>query len=281
MPRSGGVGAVILSLGVALLLFEASSMAMGRPATTSGESTGPRVDLASWGACATHNATCTFHPAVHDPAGLTYFIVAFVHGPGAAPGAVVDSLGDTFHNLSYCWLHNGVFGHTVIYVGNATLRHPANYAFTLQVATPLVGGVGRIGSGEYVEMAMAFSGAITTRTDAWANSCENHWTNATQTTLPVRTPGSRAGDLAIYYYALGEANRTTGPISCAPDVSTVASCGVWLSGSAYGNGLSWPSLAYAYFDYTNGGNGSIEASGGGYGVSPCPWDASYVELTSG
>jgi len=233
---------------------------------------GTSVSLAGEGFCATKNATCSFVPAPHARSGGTYLVVAFVHGPGQLAGTVSDSLGDPFHLVSYCWLDNGNFGHTELFLGNATIRSPSDYRLVLSVANR--------DSGEYLEAALGYAGGVPIRVDGFSNTCANRWTNTTQTVLPTTSAATKVGDLGLYLWVLGEANFTEGPISCASAASRVLTCGTPLSGYGYGLGLSWPSLAYQEFAYSRGGLASIRASGGGFGTAHTPWDVSYVTLTS-
>jgi len=264
--RAAAAGAAIVAL-VLLLAFLPTAGA--RPALN-GVTPGPTVQLESYAVCAT-TTLCTVHPALSDPPHASYLVMVFVHGPGGKTGTIFDSQGDPFHNLSYCWLDNGIFGHTVVYLANATIANPLTYRVSLNP---------HYGQGEYMEVALAYAGAVKIHLDAWSNTCANHWTNSTQDVLPVHFAGGFLGDLGVYFYVLGQANLTQGTIHCYSDLATVATCGTSLSGNAFGLGLSWPSLAYANFDYAKGGNASIRASGSGYGTAPCPWDVSYLALTS-
>jgi hypothetical protein len=253
-------------LATALLLPSVTAM-------PSGGSAGPAVSIkfASFGSCAGIGTTCTTHPAGGDPAGTKYLVLAFVHGPTGASGAVSDSVGDTFHLVSTCWLDNGIFGHTAIFESNVTLRSPASYAVNM---TPPAR------EEAYLKVALAFNQGRNDRTDVLSNTCVNHWTRPSYRSLPASFATSLAGDLTIYLWVLGQANGSQTPVSCGHGSTILMSCGSTLSGPSYNRGLSWPAFARETFSTAGVETASITISGGGSAVAPCPWDVSYVALTA-
>jgi len=231
----------------------------------------PTVRFASFGSCAGEYVNCSTHPATRDPAATKYLIVAFVHGPTGSPGAVSDSQRDRFHLVSTCWLDNGIFGHTAIFEANVTLRSPATYSVNL---TPPAGAEA------YLEVALAYNQGTNDRTDLLSNTCANHWTSPSDRKLPASFTTRLAGDLTIYLWVLGQANGSTTPVTCRHGTTTLMACGTPVSGPSYNKGLSWPAFARETFRTFGIESASIKMGGGGCARAPCPWDISYVVLTS-
>lgn len=271
VPRPWVVVALVLAAVVSGALVVPSAGAMPSSGGGTGGSGVPSVQYASYASCAAMFAPCTVHPALGDPSTTKYLVIAFVHGPTGQPGTVVDSQRDLFHLVTSCWLDNGIFGHTAIFEANATVRASANYTVS---ATP------GTGTEAYLEVVLVFNTAAAVRTDAISNTCVNHWTRPTHRTLSGTFTTPLSGDLAIYLWVMGQANGSSVPVSCGLGTATILSCGTDISGPSYEKGLSFPGLARASFSTAGTETATITLKGGGSAHAPCPWDVSYVALTS-
>lgn len=256
--------------GTGLLLLPTVAAA---PTSTGGSGTPGYATFEASAGCAT-TASCTVHPAASLVAGQRYVTVAYVHGLGRYSDTVTDSLGGKFHLMGICWLDNGIFGQTQVWITNATLVSPARFAVTLTITNPP--------GQEYLEVALASDPGSADRVAAWSSTCANHWSRPGQTYLTVPFTVPQPHDLGIFLFVLGHANGTVGTITCgsAPNLTAVVSCGTSLSGTAYGNGLSWPAFAFQNFPQAGAEAATIEVGGGGFGEAPTPWDVAYVVLAT-
>jgi hypothetical protein len=248
----------------AVLLLSLAPATVGTPAPASHALV---VRVASHGACAVteHETTCTMHPARKLAAGRTYLVVAFAHGPNASAGYLADSEGDSFDQVWYCWLDNGIFGHTAIFVGNVTLEHPWAYALTLHAA----------GEAEYAEVVLVANPSGSVELDAISLGCPDHSTQTTGLELNASVSTHHARDLGVFLFAV--INNTT--VHCLSRSATVLGrCGTAASGP-FLYGISTPALAVARLRQNGTETASIELRGGSCAVDEgCPWMDVVVAL---
>ncbi len=210
---------------------------------------------------------CAIHPAVGDEGGKPYLVLVVLHGPGPRPGAVWDSYGDTFANLSYCWLHNKLFGHTAIDAATVTIGDPDRYTVDVGLAS----------NSEWVEVAVVGDAGAGDRIDQVSNSCADFTANSPHSTLSATFNASAPGDLGI----LGWAVINTTALTCSSGTATlVGPCASAVSGP-YGVGQSTPALAYETFASAGPQTGTIGISGGGCANTGCPWMFYAVAVASG
>lgn len=262
------VGCALVVTTVLVALMSAPPVAASTPASK------PHAapSLIAYGECGVPvDQSCSVHPDANLTAkhrmvrGDWYLVVAVVHGPYATPAVVSDSYRDTFVNESYCWLDDGVFGHTQVYASWVKVRAPAHYAVTAS----------KWGSSEWMEVAVVSGhkdliGPVT-------NTCAH--TNITSSNVTITADYSVSGpSLAVIAWVIG-GNST---FTCTSGSSVLlGTCGSSVSGTSYGIGQSWPGLSYVPKTAGGNGTGTISVSGPGCdNLSYCKWADAVVTVTA-